>query len=786
MTLRERFNAWLWPLSSKPAASEVLAAPARFQVNPNVRRDVSPGAIAVDAELPTIAAMGKSLSLGIGNITPVIPREFIDLLFTLSVSQPLLSQVVWDNIILGATGYSLDLQGPAGTKKKALEEANKWLDSMYPGGVTAWISAALYQIQIAGALSHEYVIADNLKGVVRSKFVPAQTIRFNRISDTTGEYVTVQSAHGKYLLLNPTTYHYRALLTWENNPYAIPPLFSAIEPIWLKRDVMKSMRGIAKKFGLLGLFQILLERPPQDLGAGESDENYHARLKTYLSEAQKALKGSFNDGVLIGYSGQHEFKHFSVTGDARGMGELYDRIDMEAHSGSNTDPAMHGRNFSRTETHIRQVYQKMTRQLENMRRMAGESLEYGIELHLTLAGFPGFDAELVWDKVDTVDALRDEQTYNLKIVNANALYDAGIINQEQRAQMLGFQKADSQTPRDSSAAAAMFTAGHSQKKKPDTYCPPWPVLNEHSHDGNCAHFEFGRGQFADDKIQRLIESYVTEAMRQSNLSADTAMRAYRLWARNLTGPMNEDVFVEAAYEIVAQGFQGEMESVETRAIIRQWAEDIYRESLLGEGFRLTWDAIGDKVQFDPIFEPAKDTFILDFLRETDSLYLGKFIRRGDVADRMKQTIIEEYIAVGRDYTDKAFIQSVADRLGIEARNAEMIVRTTASTSRNFASLRIMEQSRVVQRYEIVGPSDRLKCPWCQNMLGRTFSVESGVSRMNQMLDAGPENFPEVAPFLVGAVKAADLEEMSDYELQRAGFSAPPYHPRCRDRLVALL
>lgn len=753
------------------------------------KNDVQPGAISVDTSLPGIAGIAGALRTSLGIITPLIPREYIDLLFTLSVTSPLISETIYDNITLATSGHNVRIEGAGDAViEKAAESLQDLAVRMHPGGADGWFRVALYQLMVTGALSHEWVIEENLDGVVRSKFVPVQTIKFHKGEDPHAPYIPFQHAQGIPKELNPITYHYRPLIQWENNPYGIPPLFAAIEPTWVMREVMGSIRGISKKFGLLGLFNILLKRPDQDHAKAETDAAYTERLKTYLEEAKKSLEKSFNDGILIGYQDQHEFKHDSVTGDARGLSDLYKQIDIEAMSGANTDPALHGRDMSRTETQIRQVYQKLVRQLSNIRNICSRSVEYGYQIHLMLAGFPELTVSLDWEPIDSLDSLRDEQVFTEEILNARMLYEDGLISQEERAQMLGFDGPDQAKPRLTKAtpSGGGGNEGGGEEEAEEVrqggdafeYCPEWPPDDPHDLFLNYAEFA------ESGKIVDLIDKYVASMSRKVVKAGNGTMIFVREFLRTSARRTSPEIFADHLYRVLANEFEAQMSTPAIRAEIAIFAEKIYREGLLGEGFRLTMGAIaGD---FKPIFDVKKDTTVLNFLEETDFFYMGKFIKRGDTADRMKRRIINDYIAVGRDYSDKKFVDGVANTLGLEYHQAERVVRTTANMSRNFASLRMMEQSQVVQVFEVVGPLDRITCDWCEAMVGREFRVVRSIMRMNAVIDAGPENVQHGRPFLVGSIKPDELEKMSDAEVDAAGFDTPPYHPSCRHRIVAVV
>lgn len=419
---------------------------------------IAPGSASVDKTLPTFLQLAQSFTTSFGLLPPTIDPQFIDVIFTLSITSPLISQTIFDNITLANSGHIVRLEGASDVRiEAAAASLGDLAKRMHPGGTDGWLNVAMYQIFVAGALSHEWVVSEALDGLERSKFVPTQCIRFKPTGNNDGVFWPFQKARGKTIELNPLTYHYRALIRWENNPYAIPPLFAAIEPEIILRDVRGTIRGIAHKFGLLGLFQILLDQPEQNLDTNESLEDYNIRLRAYLAEAKKNLEEGFKDGILVGFKDKHEFDHERVTGDARGLADITNIVDVDANSGAKTDPILHGRNQSRTETQIRQVYRKMVRQLVNIRAIPSRSIEQGYALHLALAGFPDIDVSIDWKPIDSLDDLRDQQVREQQITNERMLYEDGIISQEQRAQRLGFDVPDLPEPRATPGAVAGFT-----------------------------------------------------------------------------------------------------------------------------------------------------------------------------------------------------------------------------------------------------------------------------------------------------------------------------------------
>jgi hypothetical protein len=89
----------------------------------------------------------------------------------------------------------------------------------------------------------------------------------------------------------------------------------------------------------------------------------------------------------------------------------------------------------------------------------------------------------------------------------------------------------------------------------------------------------------------------------------------------------------------------------------------------------------------------------------------------------------------------------------------------------------------------------LQCPFCEGLQGKTFEVNNSVNRIDNVMDGGDQALLEEMPFITSALDTKGLSRdqivnkvtnMSSSELQSAGVEIPPYHPHCRDIVVAVL
>lgn len=140
---------------------------------------------------------------------------------------------------------------------------------------------------------------------------------------------------------------------------------------------------------------------------------------------------------------------------------------------------------------------------------------------------------------------------------------------------------------------------------------------------------------------------------------------------------------------------------------------------------------------------------------------------------------------------KADILSAADKMNAvvmgQARSA-IDVAANLNTSR-LVSLGFLEQQMYqgITVYQITAVLDGRVCPVCMTMHGRTFSTAKAHDFTLALLQlTTPEEKKAFAPF-PGQSKAsvASLRGMTSDQIQSAGYHAPPYHPGCRCREVAV-
>jgi hypothetical protein len=304
--------------------------------------------------------------------------------------------------------------------------------AQHTAGIDGLINKYLEQVALTGAISSEDVVRlEPDPGVEQVVIVPAAQIIFKRQG---GEYAPYQLADGDEVRLNPVTYRYLAYLTIENSPYAKPPMVAALEPVLDQHRMKKNMQYILKKYGLFGLISAAVTPPRQE--AGETLEEYRQRVQTYLKDVLKAFKENFNEGLAV-YTDDIKVERTNLTTDARGVQEIFRMNEEQVFSGMGTDPAMHGRTYSTTETYARVVYDLLVRHAESFQRPVKRRIERTYRLDLALAGIPIEDIVVHFHRARSRDPLTEAKARQLDWRVIREQVAAGLLDPDTAARELG-------------------------------------------------------------------------------------------------------------------------------------------------------------------------------------------------------------------------------------------------------------------------------------------------------------------------------------------------------------
>lgn len=378
-------------------------------------------------------------------------REIIPVIRKLSWVNEDLGLALNDMVQLTNTGHIIKFDQKTPTEQRDrmrthLTDVRKtWGDGVH--GINGIVNKMISQIWISGALSCEWVVNNEKRGLKNCVLVNPETIWFVW-SKTKGRFFSYQKHNDKVggiigekmVKLNPLTYRYFALNGDTEIPYGIPPYLTALSRLNTQANMDKNIDFIMEQLGLLGFFETLIDKPAQK--EGETQAKYEARLDSYLNKVKIAVKDGIKEGSIIGYQDDHEFKFHQTSKNLSGASELIKQNQIKIANGLKTAPEFIGFPTGGSESGMSIIFTKMLSQLVNVQEIVKANLEFGYILELKLAGFDPKGLEVEFKPSTITDELKFQQAQEYKIRNIENKYLAGVIGQQQKAEEMGYDKPD--------------------------------------------------------------------------------------------------------------------------------------------------------------------------------------------------------------------------------------------------------------------------------------------------------------------------------------------------------
>jgi SPP1 gp7 family putative phage head morphogenesis protein len=768
----------------------------------------------------------NQLSQGIGfNIEEDYPFHLLRTLEILSIANNHVSYAVENVVTLAHTEKEVFFADTVGDKmaqkmKQHIKEAQtKWYD--FSTGEDGLINDCFAQLATFGCLSNENIPTSDLKGIKKVVRVSPYNIRFAYDADK-DDYIPLQTTTIKtkgrfpgHVELNPATYNYIALKRFKTSPYPVPPFIAALEDLVTEKDMKGSFKAVMKKLGMLGFFTALVNAPKQR--PGESEQDYQVRTLIYLESLRPQMENGFARGMTIGIKNAHEFKLEGSNINADAGEKLMKLIKMSIFSGLKQDPNMHGENYSTTETFGRVILAKMSKQAENYQKVVETYLEKLYMLELILAGYnPGY-VEVKFRPPMIGDVKRDEETEALRIANVTAKYEAGIISQLQRAQELGYDKPDQEEPRAKAPEAGAGDIDEEETgKEPEMKVAAESVAPEDMiFETNQAMFALGAyvtpydytvpegcgmdadilsfdevSDYHDATLERFITKYSGAVRGKFQRAVKAALPGIKRDLKKLDADASAqrviEVFFYHLYKDWDRNFKKRIKYDVRQNITRAYSTYRRDKKIFSAGSLNRGMAFDDGDIPAPVFE-LLDFRAIEYLKDLDNLYLGKFITDEDTRQRIKDWISDQYLQenwpIGKNsQMMDEFNKQFSDKVMMEDFKIRRVVETTLNKARNYANVNYIAQAEI-EEFEIVEVMDQKTCEYCQHMNGKTFSVATAKDKIERVVNGKPSEVPKLSPFAT-KIPLEEFKKMDAQSLQAAGIDTPGYHCHCRGRVVA--
>lgn len=732
----------------------------------------------------------------------LIPSEYIEAMEFLSIWNPDFSHAVANLVELGVTPHEIKINGASESlSKKAIQHIKDNRDKWYSNGdgFNGLLMDLFRQVVCTGAVSAERIPKSKplLSGIDSIVLVSPATIEFlyDSLTYKFRPYQKPKNSIGADLNtmglveLSDIQYVYIGMQRVNDNPEAIPPLLSALKNSNINDDIISQLSFIAKKYGILGLLSMLVAPPALMDGESYTDETYMNRAIENLSRYRAEIEKGFKNGILLGYKDNHEFKVESSVHGGQGVKEVFNVNDTQFISGLKTDPTLLGRDAKTSEAFAKVSFKILRSRIKSFQDVVANFIANTYLFELQMAGFPISSLSVEFESVDMEDKLAKENAEGKKIENVLKKLDSGIISPDAAAQELGYEKAfnpNIKKPSENQTPLKLINFNFEKKQIERLEVKRKCRLKTFDYFSNekagCTSFSDGGFTFNDDSMQGLFSDYTGDVSEQYSNVIESAAGDMAESLTALNAQLTEvELFTKVMYHVLLAFETG----YNIKGFINKYIDKGYNK------FRKDKKVLNGKKDVKAAVLTLPDLRALNYFKESDKLYLGKFITDPDTVERLTKFIKDEYLMNGGAITHnpeaiQRFRASLVKHLTAENWKIDRVIATTVNRMRAYGAISYMAQENV-EWFEIRGVNDKKQCAYCSDMQGRRFSVSMAFEKISHIVEGDPSNISDETPFITSVFKTASgMQGLSDIEIQNKGVSTPPYHPFCRDVVLAVI
>lgn len=385
-------------------------------VTPSVIRDTARGLRGGERRsVPSDAVVGTDLFNAINTKFAGQPgktrAQVIQLFRTLAESDDDVAGALRDVVALAVTRISWELHGADNAVARAEVELEQLFDRVFPTGLQGLAEHQARELYLTGASSLEWVPTERADGVEYAAVVPTESIIIKRDGDW---YRYWQAPQGGVMSnvgaveLDTRTYKYTALTLSSDNPYGIPAGISALPMLNRKHDILKGEDRLIQAAQNLALVTAAVANPdPESLGCTSTrDEKYQAALGEYMAAIADLMAAGSENGLYVHPDGI-DVTTTNLNQNLQGATDISEKNQKFIWSGLGTQGYLRG-DLSANYALARVIHPQVIAFSETIRRSVITALEFGLNLHLRLAGVPAW-VEVTFDDPPNPFRLEDAQ-----------------------------------------------------------------------------------------------------------------------------------------------------------------------------------------------------------------------------------------------------------------------------------------------------------------------------------------------------------------------------------------
>lgn len=312
---------------------------------------------------------------------------------------------------LASTPFTIHVTGPNKRNVDAtlitLRDKAASIGPRHGGGLQNIADNLVVQAATYGAMAGEWILTADFMDVVDFILINPKSIRFffdkreqRYVPYQKVSFIAAKAAKdrgqqviGTHIRLNENTFAYAAYHNSYGGPYGVPPFLAALDPVYLQRDMLKNIKAIVRKLGLLGLIDMQITSLDQEIG--ETDSHYQSRVMSYLEAYVPIAEQLVNDGALIHYD-DLTATTFAVSKDSsQAASSLFSDNQALLETGLKNFNMSQNRASSTVDTFAGLAFDLMLRSARKYQDGVASIIAHGLRLYNLLQGVTGVDRILV-------------------------------------------------------------------------------------------------------------------------------------------------------------------------------------------------------------------------------------------------------------------------------------------------------------------------------------------------------------------------------------------------------
>lgn len=399
----------------------------------------------------------REMDLDSATMEKLSPAQVLQLLSDIS---PDISRALWDFLRMCNPGWEVDVLGGAdgktvlleGPERTAINDFLGRLKETY-GSVDVVINRMYMSAFLRGAFFGEVVLDKRGKLPLDIATPDPLGVRFKRVKDRDrGEvWALGQLVDGKWEPIRSTTVKYIPIDPAPDSPYgrpiAQPAVFTSLFLLGLLHDLRRvvAQQGYPRLDLEIVMDELLKAMPEDEVEDEDAKRAWTARA---IAEVEEEYNDLDPDDAFVHTSAIKVNKPVGTVDSSSlgAVGGIITNLERQIIRALKTMPLLMGVNEAASETHANRQWEVYAAGIKALQHLAESLLEFLLSKALQAQGLQA-GIKFRFAELRASEELRDQQTLQLRMLNAWNAFVYGWLSQEGAAQLAFRQSADQDKPR---------------------------------------------------------------------------------------------------------------------------------------------------------------------------------------------------------------------------------------------------------------------------------------------------------------------------------------------------